>query len=184
MPIFLKGQVRFQKDIQRMDEAAQELVRQATLDSANRIAAKARSRAPSGVSGRLKGSIRVENVSLFLSRKFASRIKAVPFYALPVEFGYKGRSGKGNRSHKLPIERVGGKWRVIRPLADWARQKGKPPWAVARHLLAKGRPKHPFLYASVEEERDRYLTELQRIVDTHLPNAGSSTRQSEGGPDS
>jgi hypothetical protein len=42
---------------------------------------------------------------------------------------------------------------------------------VAKHLLAKGRPKHPFFFKSMDEERGPFLDRIKEILAKEAPES-------------
>lgn len=174
---YMKGQTQFFKDMERMQKVTQEKLRELIVATAGKVANRARAFAPNDT-GVLRGSLAtqvIEETSGRAAGRVAARVYSLPFHGLPAEFGYKGKSGKGNSRHHLPIERVGGKWQVIKPLREWAERHGKPPWAVAKKLLKKGRPAHPFLVGSLETYREAFLSAAKKIVESDAPQAGASS---------
>lgn len=163
MPIYLKGQVELFGRIVKLSEATKKLVAEAVKETATRIAIRSRQKVPVHT-GALSRSITTDLISYKGGALLTARIKALPWHAFPTEFGYKGRAGKGNRRHKLPLVFVGGKFKVVPALERWAQSKGIPPFLVARSLLQKGRKPRPFFFKSMEEERVAFVEKIKNIV--------------------
>jgi len=163
MAIQLRGQRELFDRIKQLSRAVQDRVAVAVEDAAGSIKSRAEQKVPRDT-GKLASAITTQLFRYQGGAFLTAQVKALPGYALAVEFGYKGKSGKGNRAHKMPIRKVGGKWEVLPDLAQWAQRKGKPAWAVARKLLKKGHPPQPFFFKSMDEEADRFLDRVKEIL--------------------
>lgn len=175
MSVRLYGQENFFRDMSRMTDVAKKEMEKLVHETAERFAASVRTEFPS-VSGKLRSGIEVVYTANKEGFKIDAKVIARPFHAWSVDFGYKGRKGKGNRGHHMPIEKVGGRWRVKPDFEQWARRHGIPAWAAARKRLQEGQktPGRKVYSRTAGRTRPGFIESAQFIVDFDIPAAGAS----------
>lgn len=114
-----------------------------TLNTAHRIAADAKQRAPKDV-GFLAASIDVTQEENGLAAVIYSSAAYAPY----VEFG--------TRPHHPPPS----------ALAGWARRHGMPgaEFAIARKIAERGTKPQPFLFPAYEEHRNEYVKAMKEAL--------------------
>lgn len=168
--IYAKDQYRLFQQLEKLDKAAHDMAALQIAQSVAKIANDARARAPKS-SGALGELIFGE----ILKGGLTGVISALPAYALAVEFGYKGIGGRGNRSHKFPVRKVGGRWEVVPEIVAWAKAHGLNPWAVARKIHLKGFAPQPFLIPALESERKPFLDGIRKAIGEEAPKSIGAT---------
>lgn len=163
---YLQGQYALFKKIEKLSAETKKKVAEAVVATAGKIASRAAGKAPADT-GRLRSSIRVKK----LGNGMTAQVWALPGYALAVESGYTGYSGRGNRRAGFPARKIGGKWRAVPELEAWAERRGIPPWPLARAVYIKGTKKKPFLFKAMDEERRAFLAIVEKAVIDEAPKA-------------
>jgi len=168
MPIYLKGQYRLFQGLDRISREARARMKAAIVRTADAISDDAASLAPVDT-GRLAQNFE----KIPLARGLAMRVRSPAHYALAQEVGYKGRGAllktgrtskatgeailrRGNLNQKLP-------W--SRDLVSWAQRRGINPWALSRSIAKKGYKPQPFMFESLDRNKEEFLKECQAALD-------------------
>lgn len=159
MAILVEGQYQLFQKLKELDEAVKKQVAEAVRESSEFMARDAAFNVRSDT-GKLKSALSVES----LRDGLTARVRALPDYALAVEFGYKGITGKGNRRNKFPAFKVGGKWRVVPDLEAWANRHGIKPWLVARKVHTRGFEARPFLRPAKDHNSHIFLERVKKAI--------------------
>lgn len=173
MGMFLKGQYRLFQNIDKLSQAARDVVRDAITDTATAIRDTASSTAP-----RFSGGL-ASSMDFFFPYRDAltAQIRGVADHAIAQEMGYLGIArheftGNFSKTTGFPLhKRIGGgrgntghKWPWSPELVQWARAKGLNPVAVSRAIGKRGYAAQPFLFKSMESHGAEFLRRVEAAI--------------------
>lgn len=144
------------RNVGKLSEAGRELCKQAVESTAQHMRDIAASKAPVAT-GALKSGINARAIG---DKGLTWEVSVPAKYALPMEFGYLGVDGQGNRRHKLPSPRL---------LAGWAALRGVNVFALSRSIRNFGYPANDFLVDAFYNNGFRLRLELIEIFKAELP---------------